>query len=268
MTSKISKEQRLFIRPTSTMPADTHYYEPHTLQYTITNISGSHLLIESLTLQFEPDMETAPNYVDHACGFRLKRRESKTVAIEVTPTPHYREHTNQIRIRLKYRLERDSGGRLSDVMVETHIGFYLIIRTPPPKLGSVFISFKQPEDLKLANILERYATRAGFKAHVYVRAASLGAHQWDEIEQLIASCHTIFIIWAQRTDWGEGVEREMHIGRRRKLREVLIIDQGVEVPPGVRTSIAHTRFDAQDPTPAFADAVSSVRAQVLAETSS
>jgi hypothetical protein len=264
MRPKVSKEQRVLIRPASTLPPETNYCECKALEYSITNISASSLLIESVTLQFEPDMETAPNYVDLACGFRLQRQESKTFVVDVTPTPMFRELTNQIRIRVQYRIEAELDGRVGDSLVETHVGFYIIIRTPPPSLGAVFISFKQPEDQGLANILARYAGRAGFKVHVYLRKASPGAHQWHEIEDLIRSSHTMFVVWAQRTDWGEGVEREIRICRNRKLREVLMIESGVDVPRAFKDrGITYKRFDPQDPAPAFAEAVVSVRAQVL-----
>jgi len=256
-----TKEQRFVIRQTPAEPAQTEFFQPITLQYEIVNVGIDTVFLESLTLQLSPDIDTAANYIDRPCACRLVPKGSMIVAVTVTPTPMYQENTNQIKIRCNYRLEAEA--RIGEPLNETHAGFYLIIATPAPTLGNIFISFKQPEDQRLANILERYAKRAGFAVYLLVRMPNVGADQWQTIEALIKESHSVFFIWARRTDWGDGVEREVVLCRRHKVREILLIENGVDVPSAFdETSVMYKRFDPQEPAAALSEAVSSLRSQI------
>jgi hypothetical protein len=258
-----TKQERFVIRKTPADPAKTEYFQPFTLEYDITNVGTDDVFVDSITLQLSSDMDTAANYVDQPCAFPLVPNASKRVAVTVTPAPMYQENTNQIKIRCDYRLESD--GRVGPLLNETYAGFYLIISAPALTLGDVFISFKQPEDQRLANILERYAKRAGFTPHLLVRTPNVGADQWQTIESLIRQSHSAFVIWARRTDWGDGVEREVALCRQHKVREILIIENGVDVPSAYsQTSVMYKRFDPQEPAAALSEVVSSLRAQIVA----
>jgi hypothetical protein len=262
MPASANKDRRLAIQQVSAIPATTQYFETCSLRYRVTNNSPDSLLIQNATLQFSPDLETSPDYVDASCGFRLAPHEAAEVTFVVTPTPMYFEDTNRICARFDYCVDTD--GRLGEITNETHEGFYLIIKQPASTLGDVFISFKQPENSRLALILERYVKRAGFVPHLFVREPNIGADQWKHIEQLIRTSHSAFIVWARRTDWGGGVEQEIDLCRTHGVREILLIEHGVNVPPAYKgTSITYQRFDPADPSPGLSAAVSSLREQLL-----
>jgi hypothetical protein len=258
-----SAPSKLIVEVSSSSPTlRTEYFQTKAIGLKVTNTSAQTILIKSATLKFQPDTGAAPNYVDKECAIRLLSNRSATITVDVTPTPLYREATNEFEVGLKCHFE--VGGRLTDSFVERHPGFYVIINTPAPTLGKVFISFKQPEDQRLANILERYARRAGFEPRLFARDPDLGADQWKSIEGHIAASHSAFIVWARRTEWGEGVEKEVNICRTRGVKEILLIEDGLELPKLYKgTSSAYKRFDPDEPAPALSAAVASLRGQAI-----
>ena len=243
-------------------PQTFRYYERQTIEFEVVNTSGDTLFIEAAHLKFQPDTGAIPNYVECCPSLRLVSTGKGFIRVDVCPLPLYMEYTNQFDVLLKYRLE--VGGRLGKLFTEPYEGFYTIINTAPPSLGDVFISFKQPEDQRLANILARYARRGGFSPNIFVHSPSLGAHQWKSIEKLIAKSHSIFVVWGRRTEWGIGVRKEIRLCRRHHLREILLVEDGIALPDLYQgTKWTYKRYDPIDPARALCDAVSSLRDQAI-----
>lgn len=258
----MSKAPSFGIRQLSDTPARATYFEPHELKYSITNLSSARLLIDRGTIQFQPDLASPPDYVDSTCGILLSPGGSAEIIFTYTPTPIYLENTNEVRIRLDYRVDTD--GRIGPRLNEIHQGFYVIISPPAASLGDVFISYKQPENSRLATILERYTRRAGFVPHLFVRDPNVGADQWKLIESLIKASHSAFIVWASRTDWGNGVEREIQLCRDHGVREMLLIEHGIPLPPQYEgTLISYKRFDPEDLSRGVSEAVTSLRQRAM-----
>ena len=261
MTRISSDPLKFALRLSSAVPLAARYYDLQTIEFEVVNTSAETLFVEAADLRFQPDTGATPAYVECWPSLRLAPRENGCIKVDVEPLPLYREYTNQFDLLLKYRSEvRDRVGKLC---TEPLTGFYIIINKPPTTHGDVFISFKQPEDQRLANILERYATRGGFDPHVFVHKPSLGADQWKEIEELIAKSHTMFVLWGRRTEWGNGVRKEVRICRRHHLREILLIEDGLALPDLYEgTNCTYKRYDPADPARALSDAVSSLRKQI------
>lgn len=257
----IPSPKRLIVEVVSGRTATTHYFEETRIRIKVTNSSADNVFVKYGALQFTPDTEAAPSYQDFHPSLRLIHAESKTIEVDVTPVPLYLEYTNQFRIMLKGHVE--SGGRLGDAFAEVHEGYYIIINSPKASLGEVFISFKQPEDQRLANILDRYATRAGFTPRLFMRRPELGENQWGQIEGLIKQCHSVVIVWGPRTEWGEGVEREIELCRKHGCREILLIAKGAEPPQTYNSEIAYQRFDPDEPAVGLSKAIASLRDQAL-----
>jgi hypothetical protein len=245
-------------------PLVFQYFETRQIEFEVVNISGEVLLLEAAPLKFEADTGAVPNYVDASPGLRLGPNDSGIIRIDVRP-PLYKESTNQFDVLLRYRPE--THGRLGNLSTERHDGFYIIINTPAATLGDVFVSFKQPEDQRLANILERYAKRAGFTPRLFMRNPAVGADQWKSIEKLIKQCHSMFVVWGRRTDWGDGVGKEIELCRKRRIREILLIEEGLALPDHYQnTNFTYKKYDPEEPACALSEAVSSLRDQVLALT--
>src|SRR5258708_27656312 len=76
----------------------------------------------------------------------------------------------------------------------------------------------------------------------------------------------MFIVWGVRTEWGEGVEKEIALCRKHKVRELLLIEEGLAVPqPYEGTNVTYKRFDASDPAKALSEAITSSRDQVVSK---
>lgn len=251
------------LNPRTSTSLRVQYFETRQIEFQAINISGEVLLLETAQLKFEADTGGTPNYIDASLSLRLSPNKPIVIKIDVCPLPLYKESTNQFDILLRYRPV--TNGRLGKLTTERHVGFYIIIATPPATLGDVFVSFKQPEDQRLANILERYARRAGFTPRLFMRSPAVGADQWKSIEKLIKQCHSMIVVWGRRTEWGDGVGREIELCRKHRIREILLIEEGLSLPdPYQNTNCPYMRYDPQEPAHTLSKALSSLRDQVLA----
>src|SRR5439155_5039985 len=81
-------------------------------------------------------------------------------SIEVIPNLFFFKGTNQYTITIEYRTERD--GTLGAIRKRRHPGSWILVYDAPPLFGDAFISYKEPEDLQLAEQLKELCKRAGF----------------------------------------------------------------------------------------------------------
>jgi hypothetical protein len=241
---------------------EVEYFESKSLSLYFTNRSDELLLVDGVTLQFQTDGSMAAHYTDHPCALRIEPKDGASFAVQVTPTPIYLANTNSIELMVKYRV--DSKGKLGAPVTERHPASYLIIKPSRHQLGDAFISFKQPEDRKLAMMIERYAERSGFTPYVAMEDPQPGTQQWKRIEAAIKRSRAAFIIWTLRTEWGKGVQREVRLCRKYSVREVLLIEEGVAIPAEYSgTNVEYSRFLPDEPARKFDHAVCAAREAVL-----
>jgi len=229
----------------------------------ITNVSGVVQLLETVTLQFQADVGTAPIYVDVSCGVEIRPAKAAEIVITVIPDSLYLAGTNQFSVMLRYKAVEI--GKLGVQQTEIHPNLsYLLVRASSLDLGQVFISFKQPEDLDAANLLARLSAKAGFKPYLALRNPKVGTNQWDRIARAIRSSKSVMVIWTSRTEWGGGVRREIRLARGKKLREILLIQEGIQLPDIYKdTEIEYQPFNPDMPASAFGKAITSLRKQIL-----
>lgn len=239
------------------------YYGTKNIRLIFTNISGTVQLLEVVTLQFQPDIGTAPLYVDHACGVEVPIGKGQDVVLPVTPNPLYLQHTNQFSVMVRFRTVQEVG--LGAQQTETFRDCsYIIVGKPVVDLGQVFVSFKQPEDLHYAELVARLSARAGFKPYIALSDQRFGQNQWERIQGAIGTSRSIIVIWSKRTEWGGGVKKEIELARLKSLQEILLIEEGMSLPDIYKdTDIEYQRFSATHPASAFCAAVTSLRAQIL-----
>lgn len=250
------------VSPSPQLIADVEYFSHKTVSLDITNLLPHQILLEDVTLQFQVDTGSAPIYADHSCGIELPATELVSLAIPVTPTCRYLENTNMFQVMAHYRI--NEGGRLGPRISEPHQGSYLIIKKPKDVLADVFISFKQPEYVALARLLERYARRAGLNPYLIVEDKQPGGRHWERIEEAIKRSKSAFIVWGERTEWGMGVQREIELCRKHGVMEVLLLEHHLVVPDLFQTTAAdveYSRFSVDDPAESFSVAVASARAR-------
>src|SRR5262249_43984492 len=108
--------------------------------------------------------------------------------------------------------------------------------------------------------------RAGLSPYLIVDDRQPGGRHWDRIETAIKGSHSTFIIWAQRTEWGEGVQREVELCRKHSVAEVLLLEQSLGVPELFRATAPQQEyigFHREDPAEPFERAVVAVRKRLL-----
>src|SRR5438445_7475634 len=91
--------------------ASVEYYTAKAISLNITSLSAQPLLLERVTLRFQPDGGNSNVYVDHPCGTRVEGNELAVVTLEVVPTVGYQENTNYFDVSVHYCSE--DKGRLS-----------------------------------------------------------------------------------------------------------------------------------------------------------
>ena len=239
------------------------YYSLTEVRLIITNVSGRLQLVETITLQFQADVGTAPIYVDCSCGIEIRPAKAEEVVVTVTPDSLYLAGTNQFSVMVRYKtVEVDKVG-VQQTEVHSNLS-YILVRPSSLDLGQVFISFKQPEDLDIANLLARLSAKAGFKPYLALRDPKLGANQWRRIARAIGSSKSVMVIWTTRTEWGGGVRREVGLARGKKLHEALLIDESLQLPDLYQgTEMEYQYFNPDIPAAAFGKAITSFRKQVL-----
>lgn len=262
MDTDINRDDRnITISVVPLLESSVEYFTSIRIELNITNLLSTPVLLDDVTLCFQPDSGSADIYVDKHLGLQIPPNELAPVAVEVTPTTKYLEHTNCFNVLVHYRLGDRLGQRLT---ARSDQASYIIVKRPNSAIGDVFISFKQREDLPLARLLELHAQRAGLNPYIVINEPEPGRDQWLRIEEAIKRSQAIFIIWGSRTEWGTGVQREVALCRKHAIEEILLLERDVEVPElfnGTRNE--YLRYDPDDPREAFAKAVEATRKRFL-----
>jgi len=247
------------VAPLAPRSAEIQYYESTSVSVLITNNAPTPILVEEVILRFQSDAFVASEFVGQDCGWELAPKELHEQKVAVCPTPIYLANTNMFDVMVKFR-PIDGGilqGQLSEIH---HRSSYLIIRESRDSCGKLFISFKQPEDLSLARLLEKFARRAGFEPYLAIHDSQPGTDLWKRIEPELRTSIAASIIWTGHTAWGDGVQREVKLARQYAIPDVLLLEDRLDLPEEYKgTGIEYVRFDPHNPAPAFSKIVTSLR---------
>lgn len=197
----------------------------------VLNHSGNKILVDSVRLRFQPEwnMPSCSAIVETKCdNFEVERDKEDYYRIQVQPTPLFLAATNYFDVLLAYRT---ASGKSRDRVVRRERLTYIVLHDPPATRGPAFISFKDPEDLDLKNILKTIATRVGFTPYVGPDDLKPGTAIWSEkIQPAIKACKVFFLIWTRNTEFGTGVSREIDIAQSSRARLIPFIETGAPVP--------------------------------------
>lgn len=241
---------------------EAEYFVDKTISLFITNGSPDHLLVESLVLRFQSDVDSSAIYVEQPWGLELTPDEQKEQKVTVTPTPDFLANTNCFDVMVKYRVfEKTVWGKLHEEI--TQRSTYLNIKRSTQQLGQVFISFKQPEDEQLASILGKFAARAGFLPYIALDDPRPGTSLWSRIEPEIKNSVGVFVVWSRHTRWGTGVQQEIKICSECGISYVLLIEDNEELPEAYDTTIEYKRFDRRYPHTPFSQVIAAKRKSML-----
>jgi hypothetical protein len=260
INSMITDQKKRYLKVSSPTLTSTQveYFEAKPIPILVINEGRKQILVDSITLQFQSDSDIAAVYQPVECGWTLGPGEMKEQIVQVCPNPKFLQNTNTFKIKVDFRI--DSGKGLGPRQAEIHAGGYLIVRTSTKKVGKLFVSFKQNEDLSLARIFQRLGARAGFEVYLAIHDSQPGNALWDRIEPELQASSAAIILWTRHTEWGGGVEKEIELCRKHGIKEVLLIEHGIRFPSLYDgTDKEYLRFDPDDPFPAFSKVITAQR---------
>ncbi|MFI5118290.1 MAG: toll/interleukin-1 receptor domain-containing protein [Terriglobales bacterium] len=243
-----------------------HYLQRRDLSIGIENQDPKAILvIESLAVRFhsrrstptgvDADPQTTVVYPGGALSIAPTKRDYCTV--QVRPNLLFLKGTNYFDIAITYRLCTESIGAPQSFIGE---GWFVIVNPVPLSFGKVFISYKEPEDRRLADLLFEFAKDAGFEPYMAPPDLKTGSRIWGKkIPAAIKDSKFVFVIWTTNTPKGPGVKREIRIARKNGIELVPLLESKARAPGLFGHDVEYTRFDADDPTLMFAEVVAARR---------
>jgi hypothetical protein len=241
---------------------EVEYFKEINIPFSITNNSTDQVLIETITFRFQTDADAADTYIERRCDCLINPGDVLNRNFVVSPTPDFLANTNVFDIMIAFR--KSISGVPQEQLLKRFRGSYIIVKHPTQKLGQLFISFKQPEDLRLAKIIARLAERAGFDPYLAIHDSQPGVQLWERIEPILQASVADLVLWTKYTIWGDGVPREIDLCRKHQIPEVLLIQEGLELPESYRgTAIEYKSFDPDDPHKTFSKVIASLRKVIL-----
>jgi hypothetical protein len=94
-----------------------------------------------------------------------------------------------------------------------------------------------------------------------------GMDIWHRIEPHLLESIAVVFIWTERTEWGDGVEREIELCKSNNIQNVLLIQRDLPVPHQFKgTGIEYQRFDPEDPLKEYSQAITALRRIIVTRT--
>jgi hypothetical protein len=252
----------LSISPAQIRDVSVEYYKTIERTIGLTNLSPDvPLLIEEVATYCPADAADVSLMTRVKCGFELEPNQGKDVTISITPNALYKESTNLLDVRVKFRVH---GTTISETKERTVRGsMSIIVDEPKESLGKIFISFKQDEDRSLARTLAKIAKRAGFTPFLKAEHPRPGEDQWEDIKKQLQASLAVLVIWTDYTGLRDGVKTEVEFCHANAIYDILLLGDEVDRPPiyaqESRQYKEYTRFDRQSPSVKFAEVIESLR---------
>jgi hypothetical protein len=245
---------------------NVHYLEPIDVTIGIQNEDPTaSLVVESLALRFqsrqsEPNETKAdPNttVVYPGSALSIAPVQLAHLTVQVRPSLLFFGPTNAFDVVISYRLYAENAGKPRSFMAQ---GWCLFIQSAPKLYGKVFISYKEPEDRSLAELLFKFSLDAGFDPYIAPADVKPGSKIWAEkIPRAIKSSKFMFVIWTKNTIKGRGVKRELKIGHDHGIKVVPLLEEKARDPKLFGRDVEYTKFKADAAAVIFAEVVASQR---------
>ncbi len=235
---------------------DVDYLSEISVPVQITSTSPCEVVVESIALRFQsdwkvpgPDVTVAQQFTD----FIVRPDALDYRNVRVRPYLVFRPYTNVFDVLITYRLSEESGLGCQSTQVAREAS-YLIIQPARKIFDSLFVSYKEPEDLDLAKLAFTLAERAGFVPYIAPEDIQPGTKIWEEkIEKAIKRSKATIVIWTASTPFGSGVPKEIEISRSAGVRIIPFLEQGVPKPEVYDASIEYTLFERNNAASVFAN---------------
>lgn len=210
-------------------PEETmHYLEKGAFNLEITNITHSQIEIKKITVI----LNTEEGLVQHKLNYKGPKISIKPKHIH----PRFEipfladlslsEQTNTSKLEIVYQKKG------SDIIKnEFPTSHYLILRHRPVD-QHFFVSHKDPEDTKIAQRLDKYLQKIGFKGFVAEIEKRPGANIWEnKIYPGIDTCTALIVLWTDNARRNSrNILKEMKYATKKKKKIILIPQQGIKLP--------------------------------------
>ncbi|SRR6266436_1265069 len=245
---------------------NVHYLESIGISIGIENLNPTGaLLIDSISLRFQsrrprPDPDNADPYttvVHPVDALSIPPLKLAYRTIEVRPSLYCSPYTNNFDVIVGYRVCTEAIGEVQSCINE---GWFAIVKPAPQLFGKVFISYKEPEDRNLADLLFQFAKDVGFDPYLAPGDVKTGSRIWGQkIPAAIKQSKFMFVIWTGNTSAGPGVKKEINIARKSKIEIVPLLERKTPAPKLFGHDVEYTEFDLDKAALTFADVVSARR---------
>lgn len=259
MSTTTSKRLKITV---PVFPNEVEYYEPISVPISITNLSSPTVLIDTIELELQTDAGMVNWFKSSSCGHRVEPATLHDEIANFAAPPELIENTCTFKVLVRFR-EIDGAAVGHQIAERADEVFFIIIRRSSLTLGQLFISLKQAADDELADLLGIMARRAGFEPYMAKDDPQPGTNLWEKIENALKASKAALIIWTSRTQMGSGVEREIELCKKFGIPWVLLIEEGVELPPFYDTDIEYQSFNRANPAPAFSKVLTTRRLVLL-----
>lgn len=259
--NKSKRDLQISIPPPRDHRAD--FLKPVSVPVQIVNDHSRPVLIQSIALQFQSDMKVsaAELTIEQNCeGLAIESGRMGYQNVTVTPHLYFRQYTNVFQVVVSYRRQnkRGLGNRLKQSQRDLS---HLVVQPAPNIYGNIFISYKEPENRALAELLLALGKAAGFTPYIAPADMKPGSKIWREkIPQAIKASKATFVIWTSEAPFGKGVRREIKISRRNGVPDILLLEEGVKPPLEHKgTDLEWTPFTRDNAAAVFANVLRSYR---------
>lgn len=213
----------------------------------VLNRSKDRIVVDAINLRFQAEwnLPGCDAMIEHKCpGFEIAAGKEEYRKVRVQPTPLFMEASNYFDVALIYKKVRAPGEH--SVKVRPNVT-YVVINLPPASHGQAFISYKDPEDADLKNIMKTVARRVGIIPYVAPDDARPGTTIWDEkIPPAVKSSALMFVLWTNKTEFGTGVRKEIALAKKLGVKLVPLIEATAPVPSELQShKIEFARFERQ-----------------------
>jgi TIR domain len=246
-------------------PLRANYLNKLTINIALENQDPSvGVVIDSLALRFQSRSKASSVTADprtmvvHPGGaLQIPPTKLNYCTVDVWPNLLFLKYTNVFDIAVSYRLS-NSISQLRSFITE---GWYVLIEPAPQLFGSVFISYKEPEDRVLAELLFEFTKDAGFDPYMAPPDVKTGSLIWGrKIPSAVKQSKFMFVMWTSNTPSGRGVKKEITIARENGIAVVPLLATGVKDPKLFGRDVEYTQFDINNAALAFAEVVAARRA--------
>jgi hypothetical protein len=198
------------------------------------------VLPEKIVLNFEVDHPCTSGYGEFRQSWTkgiLNPGANEYENIRVRAKLLFGSSTNPCQITVTFREDQGHGFWATN---ESTLGDrdHLVIENAPVfqqsggEPRSVFVSFKDPEDLELAELASELLERAGIEPYLAKTDSRTGSAYWNKIYKAIRNAEGTLVIWTSSAAANrDNVIRELNYSKKHGTSVGLFLQRGVTAPP-------------------------------------